>query len=157
MKRKLWVLCLGFVLFFVPLGSVARAGQATAAEPSKPAKQTGPTEQTRQSEQTAKIKTEIGKRVANNKTKVKFKLRSGAEMKGRLNQADDDNFTFTDEKTKQEMTVAYADVEQVKGRGGLSLGAKIGIIAGIVVTVAVVAVVVSFHNFDPFKNGIVVR
>jgi hypothetical protein len=154
MKRKLWVLFLGFVLFFVPLGPVARAGQANGPEQSKPAKETG---QTGPTEQTAKIKSEIGKRVANNKTKVKLKLRRGAELKGRLNQAGDDNFTFTDEKTKQEMTLAYADVEQVKGRGGLSLGAKIGIIAGIVVTVAVVAVVVSFHNFDPFKNGIVVR
>ena len=153
MKRKLWVLFLGFVLFFVQLGQMARAGQAQAAEQSKLATQSG---QTGQTEQTAKIKAEIGKRVAGDKTRVKLKLRSGAEMKGRLNQAGNDDFTFTDEKGGQQMTVAYADVERVKGRG-LSSAAKFGIIAGIVAAVAVVVVVVAGRNFDPFKNGIPLR
>ena len=52
MKRKLWVLFLGFVLFFVPLGRIARAGQAKPAEPSK------------LDAQIAKIKTAISKRVS---------------------------------------------------------------------------------------------
>lgn len=141
MKRKLWVLFLGFVLFFVPLGSVARAGQAKTAEQSK------------MIAQTAKIKAEISKRVEGNKTKVKLKLRNGVEMRGRLYQAGNDDFTFTDEKGGRQVTVAYADVEHLKGRG-LSTGAKFGIIVGVVAAAAVVVVVVGGRNFDPFKNGI---
>jgi hypothetical protein len=144
MKRKLWVLFLGFVLFSLPLGRVARAGQAKPDEPSK------------LEAQIAKIKTAISKRVAGDKTRVELKLRSGVESKGRLNQAGNDDFTFTDEKGGRQMTVAYADVARVKGRG-LGSGAKIGIIAGIAAVVAVVVVVVAGRNFDPFKNGIPLR
>jgi hypothetical protein len=143
MKRKLSVLFLGFVLFLVPLGRMARAGQAK------------PNEQSKLFEQTAKVKAEIGKRVAGDKTRVKLKLRSGAEMKGRLNQAGNDDFTFTGENGGQ-MTVTYADVERVKGRG-LSTGAKIGIIAGVAAATVVIIGVVSFRHFDPFKNGLVLR
>jgi hypothetical protein len=141
--KKLWVLFLGFILFLVPLGPIA-AGQTKSDEPSK------------LDAQIAKIKAAISKRVADDKTRVELKLRSGVESKGRVRQAGGNDFTFTDEKSGQQMAFAYADVERVKGRG-LSSGAKIGIIAGIVAAVAVVAVVVSFHNFDPFKNGLVLR
>jgi len=144
MKRKLWVLFLGFVLFLVPLGRMTQAGQAKPAEQSK------------LDAQIAKIKTAISKRVAGDKTRVELKLTSGVESKGRLNQAGTDDFTFTDEKGGRQMTLAYADVARVKGRG-LSSGAKIGIIAGIVAAVAVVVVVVAGRNFDPFKNGIPLR
>ena len=142
MKKGLWVLFLGFVLFFAPLGQMARAGQAKAAEQKL-------------TEQTAKIKAEISKRIARNKIRVKLKLRSGAEMKGRLQQAGNDDFTFTDEKTGN-LTLAYADIERVKGRG-LSTGAKIGIIVGVAAVVVVVIGIVSFKHFDPFENGIVLR
>lgn len=153
MKRKLWVLFLGFILFLAPLGSVAQAGQAQAAEQSKLANLSGLTGQT---EQTAKIKAEISKRIAGDKTRVNLKLRSGAEMKGRLNKAGNDDFTFTDEKGGQQVAVAYADVERVKGRG-LSTAAKFGIIGGIVVGAAVIVLVKASRDFDPFKNGIALR
>lgn len=143
MKRKLWVLFLGFVLFLVPLGPVA-SGQAKLDEQSK------------LDAQIAKIKAAISKRVVGDKTRVELKLRSGVESKGRINQAGSNDFTFTDDKGGQQMTFAYADVERVKGRG-LSSGAKIGIIAGIVAGAAVVVVIVAGRNFDPFKNGIPVR
>ena len=143
MKRKLWILFLGFVLFLVPLGRMTQAGQ------SKPA------EQSKLDAQIAKIKTAISKRVAGDKTRVELKLTSGVESKGRLNQAGTDDFTFTDEKTGN-LTLAYADVERVKGRG-LSTGAKIGIIVGVAAVVVVVIGLVSFHHLDPFENGIVLR
>jgi hypothetical protein len=143
MKRKLWVLFLGFVLFLVPLAPMA-AGQAKSEEPSK------------LDAQIAKIRAAIGKRVADDKTRVELKLRSGVESKGRVNRAGSNDFTFTDEKSGQQMTFAYADVERVKGRG-LSSGAKIGIIAGIVAAAAVVAIVIASRNFDPFKNGLPIR
>ena len=147
MKRKLWTLFLGFALCFVPLGPQVWAGQTKQAKTD---------EQSKLAEQTAKIKTEISKRVAGHKTKVKLKLRSGAEMKGRLNQAGNDDFIFTNEKGGQQVTITYADVERVKGRG-LSTGAKIGIIAAVAVTAVVIAGVLSFRNFDPFRGGLILR
>jgi len=140
MKSKLWVLFLGFVLFLAPL--------------SRTAAQTQSTEQSKVDQQIAKIRDAISKRVADDKGRVKIKPRSGAEVQGRLTQAGADNFTFTEDKTGQQRTMAYADVERVKGRGGLSTGAKIGIIVGIAATVVVVAGLISFHNFDPFRNGV---
>lgn len=138
MKRKLWILSLASILFFVPLVRIGNAGQSKALEPN------------------SKMKSEISKRIAKGKTRVKLKLRSGAEVKGRLEQAGDDSFTLTDEKSGRQISVAYNEVQRVKGHG-LGTGAKIGIIGGIAVTAAVIIVLVSFHNFDPFKNGIVLR
>ena len=138
MKSKLWVFSLGFVLFFVPLGRLVSAQSGIV-------------------EQTAQVRTEITKRIENGKNKVKLRLRSGEEMKGRLEVANATDFTLTEDKGKQPITVNYADVERVEGRGGLSKGAKIGIIAGIAVTVVAVAAYVSLRNFDPFKGGILVR
>ena len=143
MKRTVWVFFLGFALFFVPLAKIASAGQAKAADEAKLA------------EQTTKIKADISKRLAHGKTRVNLKLRSGTKLKGRLNEAGNDDFTFIDEKTGK-MTLTYFDVESVKGRG-LSTVAKIGIITAIVATVVIVIGVVSFKHFDPFENGIVLR
>jgi hypothetical protein len=142
MKRKLWVLFLGFALFFVPLGPVA--GQAKPDQPSK------------LTEQITKIRAAISKRVTDDKARVKIQLRDGSEMKGRLNQAGNDDFTLTNEKSGQQMTLAYADVQRVKGRG-LSTGKKIGIIAGVAAAVVVIVGIVAARNFDPFRNGIPIR
>ena len=137
MNRRLWVLFLGFVLLFVPLGQLVQA-------------------QTKLDDQTAKVKAEIVKRVANGKQQVKLKLRSGEELKGRLDEANANDFTVTDDKGGQSTTVAYTDVARVEGRG-LSPGAKFGIIAAAVGGAAVIAIVVASRNFDPFKNGIPLR
>lgn len=137
MKSKLWVLFLGFVLLFVPLGQLAHG-------------------QTKADDQTAKVKAEIVKRVANGKHQVKIKLRSGEELKGGLEQANANDFTVTADKGGQPTTVTYAEVERVEGRG-LSSGAKFGIIAAAVGGAAVIAIVVAGRNFDPFKNRIPLR
>ena len=137
MKSKLWVFFLGFVLLFVPLGQLVQA-------------------QTKLDDQTAKVKAEIVKRVANGKQQVKLKLRSGEELKGRLDEANANDFTVTDDKGGQTTTVAYTDVARVAGRG-LSSGTKLGIIAAAVGGAAVIAIVVASRNFDPFKNGIPLR
>jgi tetrahydromethanopterin S-methyltransferase subunit G len=139
MKRKLWVLFLGFALCFVPLSRVA--AQSPADQPSK------------LDQEIAKIKAAISKRVADDKDKVKLKLRDGSEVKGRLDQAGGDSFTLTNDKSGQPMTFAYADVQQVNGRG-LGRGAKIGIISAIVVGVFAIVVIKAVRNFDPFENGI---
>src|SRR5262249_40633144 len=139
MKRKLWVLSLGFALCFVPLSRIAAQSQTD--------------QQSKLDQEIAKIKAAISKRVADDKDKVKLKLRDGSEVKGRLNQASDASFTFTNDKGSQPMTFTYADVQRVNGRG-LSRGAKIGIIAAIVGGIFTIVVIKAVQNFDPFKNGI---
>ena len=143
MKSKLWVLFLGFILFLAPLGPAARAQSTT-------------NEQSKLDAEVAKIKAAISKRVADDKARVKIKSRSGVELKGRLTQAGTDEFTFTDEKSGQQMTMPYTDVARVNGRG-LSSGAKIGIIGAIVVGVAAIVLIKAARDFDPFRNGIPLR
>jgi hypothetical protein len=140
MKRKLCVLVLGLALFAMPLSRVV--GQSPSGQPSK------------LDSEIAKIKAAIGKRVTDDKTSVKLQLRDGSQVKGRLNQAGDDGFTFTKEKSGQPTNLSYADVQKVNGRGGLGTGAKIGIIAAIVTGVAAIFVIKAALDFDPFKNGI---
>jgi hypothetical protein len=140
MKRKLCVLVLGFALFAMPLRAVV--GQSP------------PDQQSKLDAEIAKIKAAISKRVTDDKTKVQLKLRDGSEVKGRLNQAGDVGFTFTKDKSGQPASLSYADVQKVSGRGGLSTGAKIGIIAAIVAGVAAIIVIKAVRDFDPFKNGI---
>ena len=140
MKRKLCVLVLGFALFAMPLRQVV--GQSPSGQPSK------------LDSEIAKIKAAIGKRVTDDKTRVNLRLRDGSEVKGRLNQAGNDGFTLTKEKSGQQMNLSYADVQKVNGRGGLGTGAKIGIIAAIVAGVAAIFVIKAARDFDPFRNGI---
>jgi hypothetical protein len=151
MKRKLWVLTLGFALCFVPLSRVAAQspnGQSSQSQTDQPSKL---------DQEIAKIKAAIGKRVKDDKSRVKLKLRDGSEVKGRLNQAGDDVFTFTTDKSGQQTSLSYADVQKVNGRGGLGKGAKIGIIAAIVAGVAAIVLIQASRNFDPFKNGIPIQ
>ena len=113
--------------------------------------------QSRDEQKTASIKATVARRLANKKTKVKIKLRTGEEMKGQLNQSDDNGFTIIQDKTNKQVQISYAEVEKVSGRGGLSTAAKIGIIAGIAVGVLAIVVIVAVRNFDPFSGGITVR
>lgn len=113
--------------------------------------------QSRDEQNTASVKATVEKRLANKKTKVKVKLRTGEEVKGQINQSDDNGFTLTQDKTSKQVQISYADVEKVSGRGGLSTAAKIGIIAAIAVGVLAIVVIVAVRNFDPFSGGITVR
>ena len=85
---------------------------------------------------------------------MKIKLVNGEEVKGRLEQAEDSWFTVIEDKTGRKVDMSYGTVDKLEGRGGLSTGAKIGIIAGVVVVVAAVVVVVSLKNTDYFRGGI---
>src|SRR4051812_29360464 len=68
-------------------------------------------------DQTAKIRAEVARRVDNKKTRVKIKLLTGAELKGRIDQATDDAFTVTEDKTGRKVDLKYSEVAAVKGRG----------------------------------------
>lgn len=132
--NRLKSLALTLTLIVVPLAQSARA-QASGVD------------------NTAKIKSEIAKRIANKKNHVNIELRNGDKLKGRLEQADDNKFTLRQDKTGNKVDLSYADVLKVKGQG-LGTGAKIGIVVGVAVVVVAVAVVVALKNFDPFSGGI---
>jgi hypothetical protein len=102
---------------------------------------------------TAQIKSEIAKRVEHKKARVKLKLRSGAELKGQLDQPGDDKFTLIQDKTGKKLELAYSEVTKVSGRG-LSTFTKVGIVAAIAVGVVAVVAIVAVKNFDPFSGGI---
>lgn len=153
MKRKLWVLFLGFALCSMPLRPVfgQSPSNPTTSQSDQPSTQSDLP--SKLDAEIAKIKNAINKRVTDDKTKVKLKLRDGSEVKGRLNQASDASFTLTNDKGSQPMTFAYANVQKVSGRG-MSKGAKIGIIAGIVAGVFAILVYKAIKDFDPFAGGI---
>ena len=140
MKKRLTTFCLSLLLLFGPLGRAVRAQQP-------------PHDVTK----TTKVKSEVAKRVTNNKTRVKIKLRNGEELQGRITQADENHFTVTDEKTGKKAELAYNDVATLKGRGGLSTGWKIGIVA--IISVVVIAAVIAwgFTHINPFEHGLILR
>ena len=136
MKSNLTVVFLSFILILVPLARVVNA-QVQANDVEK----------------TSEVRSEVAKRISKKKTRVKIKLRDGKELKATINQANENGFSVTDEKTGKQIELAYSDVVAVKGRG-MSTGMKIGIIAGVAAAALAIAVLVAIKNFDPFENGL---
>ena len=101
----------------------------------------------------AKIKTDIDRRLRDEKTNVTLRLRNGSELKGRLTQAAENMFTLKENKTGAQRHISYADVLKLKGQG-LSKGAKFGILTAIVAGAVVIGALISLKNFDPFKDGV---
>ena len=87
---------------------------------------------------TAKVKAGVLRRGTGERSRVTVKLRDGARLKGYISQAGEVSFVVSESETGRASTVAYRDVAQVKGRGGLSLAAKIGIGVGLGVAVLIV-------------------
>jgi cobalamin biosynthesis Mg chelatase CobN len=137
MKTKSVLLTL--ILILVPLSQMSQAQSAT-----------------NHPDNVAKVKSEITKRVANKKTRVKIKLHDGGEVKGNIEQASDSGFTLTEDKAGKKLEMSYNSVEKVSGRG-MSTVTKIGIVVGVAVVVVGVAVAVAIKNFDPFEGGITAR
>ena len=65
------------------------------------------------------------------RSKIQVKLADGTELRGRIVRVEADSFTIRQEKTDQEVALRYAQVTEVT-KGGLSLGAKVAVIAAIV-------------------------
>ena len=81
-------------------------------------------------QQAEKIKAEVQRRGAGEKSRVKVRLRDKTEVKGHISQIDATSFQVTDDKTGKVMTLAYADVEKVGGRG-MSRNTKMVIFIGV--------------------------
>lgn len=134
--NRLMSSALALILVLVPLAPVAEARSQSGTV-----------------DKTAKVKSEVAKRLDNKKARVKIKLHNGEELKGRIDQADDSTFTITQDKTSKKIELAYSEVAEVKGRGMGTL-TKVGIVVGVAVVVVAVAVVVALKNFDPFEGGL---
>jgi hypothetical protein len=136
MLKKLFVFPLALLL------SLATLGRVTYAQP-----------QSKDAAHTSKVKAEIARRGKGRKDRVTIRLRDGQELKGRIEQTNENTFTLADEKTGQSTILAFSQVKSVRGRG-LNKGKKIGIIAALAVGVVVLVGVLSFKNFHPFENGV---
>lgn len=89
-------------------------------------------------ERTAKVKANVVKRGTGERSRITVKLQNGTKLKGYISQTGEESFVVTDSRTGQASTVAYRDVAQIKGRGGLSTAAKVGIGVGIGVAVTII-------------------
>ncbi len=94
---------------------------------------------------TEKIKAVVAKRGVNEKKRIRVKMLNGVKMKGYISQIGDDSFTLAISKTKQPVVVAYRDVSKVES-GGLSGGARIGIIVGAAAGAALLILYIAFQN-----------
>jgi sRNA-binding regulator protein Hfq len=126
-KRIPTTLFLALAIFLCPLGPAARAQQL---------------------DQTAKVKAEVTNRLNKKEGHVKVKLRNGSEVKGHITQTSENGFTVADEKTRSRTDIAYADVQNVEGRG-MSKTKKV--LIGVGIGVAVFAGMVAYaltHFWD---------
>ena len=77
-----------------------------------------------------KLEEIVAKRGVGAKARVTVKLRDRSEVKGYLTQMGDRSFAVLDQQSKQDKTIRYSEVTDVKGKG-LNVAAKIAIWAGI--------------------------
>ena len=100
-----------------------------------------------------KIKTDVARRLRDEKTNVTVRLRNGSEVKGRITEAAENMFRLKEKKTGTPRDINYADVTKVRCQG-LSKGAKFGILTGVVAGAVIIGALISLKNFDPFENGV---
>lgn len=89
--------------------------------------------------QAAKIKAQVQKRGAGEKSKVRVTLGNGTTVKGYISKIEETSFEVNGNKTGHATSISYTDVQKIQGPG-LSTGAKIGI--GVVAGAAIVVVVI---------------
>lgn len=123
--------CVIYLLILLLCSSSSMFAQNQIATPEKQAKKL-------QAGQEAKARADVQRRAVGNQSTVKIVLRDKTEVKGHISQIDADSFQVTDKKSGRARTIAFADVEMVRGPG-LSRAAKIAIgvgAAGILVGIA---------------------
>lgn len=70
--------------------------------------------------------------------KVDVKLRDGSKLKGYITSVNSDSISLVDDKGGATRDVRFADIQEIKKRGGLSTGAKIAISTAVAGTAAIV-------------------
>jgi len=118
------VLCLVLVGFLLNVAGVRPAYAGSKEE-----------KETRLAE---KVKEGISKIGTGAAAHVEVKLRDKTKLKGYVSEANEDSFVTVDEKTNATSTVAYSQVQQVKGNN-LSTAAKIAIGVGVILLPIAVA------------------
>jgi hypothetical protein len=101
--------------------------------------------QTQTDANTEKVKAVVAKRGVNEKKRVRVKMLSGVKMKGYISQIGDDSFTLAISKTRQPVVIPYREVSKVES-GGLSGGARIGIIAAAAAGGTLLVIYLSFRH-----------
>ena len=87
-----------------------------------------------------KVKAGVRKLGTGREARVEVKLRDKTKLKGYVGEAGEDNFVDVDDKTGAASTVAYPQVQQVKGNN-LSKAAKIALGVGVILLPIIVAVI----------------
>ena len=87
------------------------------------------------------IRAKVQKIGVGGNARVEVKLRDSTQLKGYINDANQDSFTVVDKKTGASKTVSYAETSSVKKAGG-GLSTKTRIILGAVAVGAVVTWVI---------------
>ena len=88
------------------------------------------------------MKNKILKRMNSNVTVV---LRNGAEVKGRITQASENMFTIKEHQSRHQRDISFADVARLKS-GGLSNGAKFGILTGLITGTVLIGALMSLKS-----------
>lgn len=122
-------------LSLILIGLLALSGSVSSAFAQT---QTGDTN-------TENVKAVVAKRGVNEKKRVRVKMLSGVKMKGYISQIGDDSFTLAISKTRQPVVIAYREVSKVES-GGLSGGARIGIITAAAVGGGLLVLYLSFRH-----------
>lgn len=124
------------MLILAPIGRLVRSQQLTASDA-----------------ESNRIKTEIIRRVKNQNSNVTIRFRNGNELKGRIIGTSENMFTLKEDKSRHHRDINFSDVVKVTG-GGLSRGAKFGILTGILAGAVVIGALMSLKHSDPFENGV---
>jgi hypothetical protein len=104
--------------------------------------------QTAGAQQVAKIKAQVQKRGAGEKSKVRVTLGNGTMVKGYISKIEESSFEVNGNKTGQATSISYSDVQKIQGPG-LSTGAKvaIGVGVGLAVAAAVIGILYARTKF----------
>lgn len=101
--------------------------------------------------QAAKIKAQVQKRGAGEKSRVRVTLANGTRLKGHISKIEETSFEVTGKAASQSSPIAYSEVQKIQGPG-LSTGAKVGIGVGVAVVVVAIVFLVGWEEFKHCKN-----
>lgn len=90
----------------------------------------------------ARIKENVARRGTGERARVRVTLLDGRKISGYISEVRENAFVLIDQQTNASTTLAYTDVSQVKGRG-LSVLAKVGIVAAVAATIGIVVAIVA--------------